>query len=82
MSSDWRQEFELPGDTPEYWKEFYESLRPLKALSDEVLKQWELDRLDALYEGNPKPLGIRQIWDLRAKHTEDQFLGEADEHPR
>ena len=70
---DWRKEFDLPRDTPEHWREFYESLRPLKELSDELLKQAEMERLEALYEGKPKPLGIRQIMDLRAKHIEEQL---------
>ena len=67
----WRQEFDLPEDTPEHWREFYESLRPLKELSDEALGQMALERLDAMYESR-RFLGIRQIMDLRAKHIEGQ----------
>jgi len=67
----WRQEFDLPEDTPEHWREFYKSLRPLKELGEECLRQMALERLDAMYE-NRKFLGIRQVMDIRARHIEEQ----------
>ena len=39
---------------------------------DELFRQRELAILDADFDGEPRPIGLRQMMDLRAKHIEEQ----------